>query len=127
LADPARRFFVDEMPFNELYFPLLRMAFPRAPIIRVVRYPLVCVSMMAHLSAIFELTEHCTARARAAGARGALRESRRRSGAGLSADAVVAGRLQTATARQDRTRPATRTRLREPESKPARAINDVVS
>lgn len=77
LTDPARRFFVDKMPFNELYFPLIRMAFPRAAIIRVVRHPLdVCVSMMAHhlthgfncayriediaahLAAMFELLEH---------------------------------------------------------------------
>src|SRR5690606_31086117 len=74
---PARRFFVDKMPFNELYFPLIRMAFPAAPIIRVVRHPLdVCISMMAHhlthgfncafrledvaahLAAMFALTEH---------------------------------------------------------------------
>lgn len=77
LLEPGRRFFVDKMPFNELYLPLIRMAFPRAPIIRVVRHPLdVCVSMMAnhfthgfncgyrladiaaHLAAMFDLTEH---------------------------------------------------------------------
>jgi len=77
LTDPTSRLFVDKMPFNEMYLPLIRMAFPRAPIIRVVRHPLdVCVSMMAHhlthgfncafriedtaahLAAMFELTEH---------------------------------------------------------------------
>lgn len=77
LLEPGRRFFVDKMPFNELYLPLIRMAFPRAPIIRIVRHPLdVCVSMMsnnfthgfacgyrladiaAHLVAMFDLTEH---------------------------------------------------------------------
>lgn len=49
LTEPACRFFVDKMPFNEMYFPLIRMAFPVAPIIRIVRHPMdVCVSMMAH-------------------------------------------------------------------------------
>lgn len=75
--DPTRRFFVDKMPFNEMYFPLIKMAFPHAKIIRVVRHPLdVCVSMMAnnfthgfncgyrladivtHQAAVFDLTEH---------------------------------------------------------------------
>jgi hypothetical protein len=37
------------MPFNEIYLPLLQMAFPQAKIVRVVRHPLdVCVSMMAN-------------------------------------------------------------------------------
>ncbi len=77
LLDPDRRFFVDKMPFNEVYLPLIRMAFPQAAIIRIVRHPLdVCVSMMAnnfthgfncgyriadiaaHLAAIFDLTTH---------------------------------------------------------------------
>ncbi len=77
LLEPGCRYFVDKMPFNELYLPLIRMAFPRAPIIRIVRHPLdVCVSMIsnhfthgfncgyrladigAHLAAMFDLTEH---------------------------------------------------------------------
>ena len=49
LLEPGSRFFVDKMPFNELYLPLIDMAFPLAMIIRVVRHPLdVCVSMMSH-------------------------------------------------------------------------------
>jgi tetratricopeptide (TPR) repeat protein len=49
LLDPDRRFFIDKMPFNELYLPLIRMAFPHSTIIRVVRHPLdVCVSMMSN-------------------------------------------------------------------------------
>lgn len=77
LLEPGHRFFVDKMPFNELYLPLIRMAFPRATIIRIVRHPLdVCVSMMsnhfthgfncgyrladiaAQLAAMFDLTAH---------------------------------------------------------------------
>jgi tetratricopeptide (TPR) repeat protein len=69
--------FTDRMPFNEMYLPLLRMAFPQAKIIHVVRHPLdVCVSMLAntmthgfncgyriedithHLAAMFDLLEH---------------------------------------------------------------------
>jgi tetratricopeptide (TPR) repeat protein len=49
LLDTGRGFFVDKMPFNELYLPLIRMAFPHSAIIRVVRHPLdVCVSMLSH-------------------------------------------------------------------------------
>lgn len=70
-------FFTDKMPFNEVYLPLLKMAFPHAKIVHVVRHPLdVCVSMMAndmthglncgyriedvthHLAAVFDLLEH---------------------------------------------------------------------
>lgn len=77
LVSGGHRYFVDKMPFNEVYLPLIRMAFPAAPVIRVVRHPLdVCVSMMshhfthgfncgyriesiaAHLGAVFGLTEH---------------------------------------------------------------------
>lgn len=77
LVSGGHRYFVDKMPFNEVYLPLIRMAFPKAPVVRVVRHPLdVCVSMMsqhfthgfncgyriediaAHLSAVFGLTEH---------------------------------------------------------------------
>jgi Tfp pilus assembly protein PilF len=49
LLEPGRAFFVDKMPFNEVWLPLIRMAFPHAPIVHVVRHPLdVCVSMMSH-------------------------------------------------------------------------------
>ena len=77
LAHSGKAFFTDKMPFNEVYLPLLKMAFPEAKIIRVVRHPLdVCVSMMSnnmthgfncgyriediahHLAAVFELVEH---------------------------------------------------------------------
>ncbi len=72
-------FFTDKMPFNEIYLPLIKMAFPNAKIVRVVRHPLdVCVSMLAnnmthgfhcgyriediahHLAAVHELVEHYT-------------------------------------------------------------------
>jgi hypothetical protein len=65
------------MPFNEIHLPLLKMAFPGARIVRVVRHPLdVCVSMLAnnmthgfacayriedithHLAAVFDLVEY---------------------------------------------------------------------
>ena len=43
------RFFTDKMPLNELYLPLLRLAFPAAPLIAVRRHPLdVMVSAMSH-------------------------------------------------------------------------------
>jgi tetratricopeptide (TPR) repeat protein len=43
------RLFTDKMPFNEIWLPLLRMAFPHAKIIHIVRHPFdVCVSMMAN-------------------------------------------------------------------------------
>jgi Tfp pilus assembly protein PilF len=77
LGRNAGRFFTDKMPFNEIHLPLLRMAFPLAKIVHVVRHPLdVCVSMLAnnmthgfacayrvedithHLAAVFELSEH---------------------------------------------------------------------
>lgn len=49
LLDPGASFFTDKMPLNELYLPLLRLAFPEAPLIRVERHPLdVMVSAMAH-------------------------------------------------------------------------------
>jgi hypothetical protein len=65
------------MPFNEIYLPLIKMAFPNAKVVRVVRHPLdVCVSMLSnnmthgfhcgyriedisnHLAAVHELVEH---------------------------------------------------------------------
>ena len=77
LLEPGKRFFTDKMPFNEVWLPLLRMAFPNAKIVHVMRHPLdVCVSMMAnhfthgfncgyriedivhHLVAVSDLVEH---------------------------------------------------------------------
>ncbi len=77
LTAGAKRYFTDRMPFNEIYLPLVKMAFPRAKIVHVVRHPLdVCVSMMAnevrhgvnsghrledmshHLAAVFALLQH---------------------------------------------------------------------
>jgi len=77
LSRDGKAFFTDKMPFNEIFLPLLKMAFPQAKIVHVVRHPLdVCVSMMSnnmthgfncgyrvediahHLAAVFELLEH---------------------------------------------------------------------
>jgi tetratricopeptide (TPR) repeat protein len=77
LLSGGKSFFTDKMPFNEIHLPLLKMAFPQAKIVRVVRHPLdVCVSMLAnnmthgfgcayrvediahHLAAVFDLCEH---------------------------------------------------------------------
>ena len=45
----AHAFFTDKMPFNEMWLPVLRMAFPQAKIVHIVRNPLdVCVSMMSN-------------------------------------------------------------------------------
>lgn len=42
-------YFTDKMPWNELYLPLIRMAFPDAPILAMRRHPLdVLVSMFAN-------------------------------------------------------------------------------
>jgi Flp pilus assembly protein TadD len=49
LLEPGKLLFTDKMPFNEMWLPLVRMAFPHAKIVRVVRHPLdVCVSMLSH-------------------------------------------------------------------------------
>ncbi|HET7204242.1 MAG TPA: sulfotransferase [Steroidobacteraceae bacterium] len=49
LLAPGAEYFVDKMPFNEVWLPLIRIAFPHAPIVHLVRHPLdVCVSMMSH-------------------------------------------------------------------------------
>lgn len=49
LTAPDKRLFTDKMPLNELHLPLVRMAFPDAKVVRVVRHPLdVCVSMLSH-------------------------------------------------------------------------------
>jgi tetratricopeptide (TPR) repeat protein len=77
LLSNGRQYFTDTMPFNEIYLPLIKMAFPAAKIVRVVRHPLdVCVSMISnnvtdpvhcgnrvedtahHLAAAFDLVEH---------------------------------------------------------------------
>jgi tetratricopeptide (TPR) repeat protein len=77
LLKDADGYFTDKMPFNEIYLPLLKMAFPHAKIVRVVRNPLdVCVSMLSnnmthgfhcgyriediahHLAAVSELVGH---------------------------------------------------------------------
>jgi Flp pilus assembly protein TadD len=77
LLDDDAANFTDKMPFNEIWLPVLRMAFPHARIVRVVRHPLdVCVSMLSnnlthgfncgyriedivhHLAAVHELVEH---------------------------------------------------------------------
>jgi hypothetical protein len=77
LAKGGKAFFTDKMPFNEIYLPLLKMAFPQAKIVHIRRHPLdVCVSVLAnnmthglncgyriedtahHLAAVFDLLEH---------------------------------------------------------------------
>jgi tetratricopeptide (TPR) repeat protein len=77
LLEPGKSWFVDKMPFNEVWLPLIAMAFPHAKVVRVVRHPLdVCVSVMSnnlthgfncgfriedtvhHLAAVFDLVEH---------------------------------------------------------------------
>jgi len=77
LLETGKRYFTDKMPFNEVWLPLVRMAFPQAKIVRVLRHPLdVCVSMLAnnmthgfncgyriedivhHLLAVSDLDEH---------------------------------------------------------------------
>jgi hypothetical protein len=43
------KFFTDKMPLNEMWLPLLRIAFPQSPIVLVRRHPLdVLTSVMAH-------------------------------------------------------------------------------
>ena len=77
LLEPGKSWFVDKMPFNEVWLPLIAMAFPDAKVVRVVRHPLdVCVSVMSnnlthgfncgyriedtvhHFVAVFDLVEH---------------------------------------------------------------------
>jgi Tfp pilus assembly protein PilF len=49
LIDRDAAFFTDKMPLNEMYLPLVRLAFPAAPLIVVKRHPLdVMVSAMSH-------------------------------------------------------------------------------
>lgn len=56
LLEPGKAFFTDKMPFNEIWWPMLRMAFPAARVIRVIRHPLdVCVSILSnHLTHGFQ-------------------------------------------------------------------------
>lgn len=77
LLEHGKRLFTDKMPFNEMWLPLIHMAFPHAKIVRVVRHPIdVCVSMLSHqlthgfncgyridtivhqLCAMFDLSQH---------------------------------------------------------------------
>ena len=45
----AKPLFTDKMPLNDAHLPLIRLAFPHAPIVRMVRHPLdVAVSMLSH-------------------------------------------------------------------------------
>jgi tetratricopeptide (TPR) repeat protein len=49
LRAAGARFFTDKMPLNELYAPLIRLAFPDAPMLLTRRHPLdILVSIMAH-------------------------------------------------------------------------------
>lgn len=49
MLNPGKSFFTDKMPFNEMYLPLLRMAFPEAKIVRMQRDARdICVSMLAN-------------------------------------------------------------------------------
>ena len=42
-------FFTDKMPLNDVFLPLIRLAFPTAAVIRMVRHPLdVAISMLSH-------------------------------------------------------------------------------
>jgi hypothetical protein len=49
LLHPGARFFTDKMPVNDFWLPLLRLAFPHSPVVRVRRHPLdILTSVMAH-------------------------------------------------------------------------------
>ena len=49
LTDGGHAYFTDKMPFNEIWLPLIRMAFPEAKIVRMLRHPLdVCTSMLSN-------------------------------------------------------------------------------
>lgn len=49
LTGPGAAFFTDKMPLNELYLPLLALAFPASPRVTVMRHPLdVIISAMSH-------------------------------------------------------------------------------
>ena len=86
LTGAGKAFFTDKMPFNEIWLPVIRMAFPDAKIVRVLRHPLdVCVSMLSnnmthgfncgyriedivhHLLAVSDLDAHYAAQTRGSG------------------------------------------------------------
>lgn len=49
LHEPGVTFFTDKMPLNEMWLPLLRLAFPLSPVVLVQRHPLdVLTSVIAH-------------------------------------------------------------------------------
>ncbi|WBO21854.1 tetratricopeptide repeat-containing sulfotransferase family protein [Sphingomonas abietis] len=49
LRQPGADFFTDKMPLNEIVLPLIRVAFPEAPLVAVRRHPLdTLVSIMMH-------------------------------------------------------------------------------
>lgn len=49
LMEPGAAWFTDKMPLNDMWLPLLRLAFPDSPVVRVRRHPLdVLTSVMAH-------------------------------------------------------------------------------
>jgi tetratricopeptide (TPR) repeat protein len=49
LTAPGALFFTDKMPLNEMWLPLLRIAFPQSPVVLARRHPLdVLASVMAH-------------------------------------------------------------------------------
>lgn len=49
LLGENKRFFTDKMPLNDVHLPLIRLAFPEATVIRMIRHPLdVAISMLSH-------------------------------------------------------------------------------
>jgi tetratricopeptide (TPR) repeat protein len=49
LTIPGARYFTDKMPLNDMWLPLLRIAFPQSPVVLVRRHPLdALTSVMAH-------------------------------------------------------------------------------
>ncbi|MBW4330231.1 sulfotransferase [Stakelama sp. CBK3Z-3] len=49
LLRSGARFFTDKMPLNDLWLPLLRLAFPQSPVVFAQRHPLdILTSVMAH-------------------------------------------------------------------------------
>ena len=49
LLETGASFFTDKMPTNDMWLPLLRLAFPQSPVVHVRRHPLdVLVSVMGH-------------------------------------------------------------------------------
>lgn len=49
LTEPGADFFTDKMPLNDMWLPLLRLAFPQSPVVLVRRHPLdVLTSVMSH-------------------------------------------------------------------------------